>query len=100
MAIKRLGATQRRRNSVVEQGRPFQKGTTLFGDETRGMASAGRTALRHAPGDDVRRGSLAWGSSTSSAGRPDSLLTPVDYFRHRLPSPLSPRYPVNPASCT
>lgn len=96
----RQGATQCHRDSVVEQGRPFQNGTQLFGYETRGMAPAGRTASRRAPGDDARRCSLAWRSSTSSAGRPDSLLMPVDYFRHRLPSLLSPRRPTNSALCT
>jgi hypothetical protein len=96
----RRGTTQCCRDNSVERSRPFQNGTKLFGDETHGMAPAKRTASGCVPSDDARHCSLAWRSSTASAGRPDSLLTPVDYFRHRLPSRLSPRRPANRASCT
>jgi hypothetical protein len=33
------------------------------------------------------------------AGHHDSILTPVDYFRHQPPTPRSPRRPVAPDSC-
>jgi hypothetical protein len=51
----------------------------------------GATPLR-APDDDAPHGFTAWRSSAFRAGRPDRRLTPVDYFRHRLPI-AAPRKP-------
>ena len=83
-----------------EEGRPFQNGTRCLQTKHAAWRYPERTASRRAPGEDAPPGALAWRSSRSGAGRADRLLTPVDYCRHRLPSPLSLRRPANPASCT
>jgi len=50
----------------------------------------------------VRRTSLLYRMEKlwTHASRTDSLLTPVDDFRHRPPTPRPPRRPTAPASCT
>src|SRR5882724_6642465 len=43
--------------------------------------------------------SIAWRSSAFLAIRSDSILTPVDYFRHRLTGQCFRKPPSQPASC-